>query len=157
MPDTTLVRLRSSLWRNMVRAQTAATQPFRSLRFGEQDTDGTIRSLQRALDILEFRSDRLPLELLPIQPQRRIAGVGIGSTPIPRHWGPYHIKFLKVIPHKKAQGNEFGAHFGPVTMQSITHFQDQAGLESDGIAGPMTLRRIDDILFFLESERGITF
>jgi hypothetical protein len=154
MPEFAFGVLRGRIWNNARRANEAASVPFRSLKMGEKDTavDESINSLHLALERIESLSLQLPQKHLPIQ--RVVKQQVPNPAKLKQHsrfWGPFFIKFFKNT-DKKRSTEEFGTgRYGELTFFAVRLFQEQAGFAVDGRAGRETLRRLDEILLFLES------
>ncbi|MFB9264482.1 peptidoglycan-binding protein [Bradyrhizobium erythrophlei] len=142
-------KLRANLWRDKKRAQEAASMSGRAMRHGEKEGDGSVRALQGALFRLQFNSYRLPAEH---RPQTANTNPYTLSN-VNASWGPFFITKAPDIPpgkrHPSAERAEFGIVYGPQTELSVRLFQQQAGFRADGLAGMVTLHRIDEILVYL--------
>lgn len=154
MPEITFAVLEAELWDNARRVNEAASVPLRSMQMGEKDTavDRSINSLHLALERIESLSLRLPSKHLPLQRVVKQPVPNFAKLKQPtRNWGPFHIKFFKNTA-KKRSSEEFGTgRFGELTFFAVRQFQEQAGFTVDGKAGKQTLRRLDEILLFLET------
>jgi hypothetical protein len=126
------MHLKAKHWQNNARANEAANAPFHSLRFKAWNSDdaGAISLLQFALITIEAASPRLLPKDRPTNP--------------PFKGGPWGRFFLDNTDEFKV-----GTYDMPTEL-AVRRFQDEAGLEVDGLAGMNTLRRLDKILVAVE-------
>lgn len=115
------------------RLKEAALVPFRSLQMGidGDSIDLSVSNLENGLFQIEKNFTSLPAEHLPV---RR------STNEPPRSWGPFVFSTIQF-----EQGN-----FNEKTFFSVRRFQEQAGLKVDGKAGIKTLRRLDEIIKFMD-------
>jgi hypothetical protein len=115
------------------RLQEAAVVPFRSLQMGiDRDSDDfSIRNLQSGLRRLASNFNNLPAKHLPKQRAT--------NEPL-RSWGPFEFSASQIDEES----------FEIKTFFAVRRFQEQAGLKVDGKAGIKTLRRLDEIIKFLD-------
>ena len=115
------------------RLKEAALVPFRSLQMGiDGNTDDrSVGNLEVNLKAIERNFTSLPAKHLPVQ----------RSTNEPaRSWGPFDFTT-----------NPFDdGNFNEKTFFAVRRFQEQAGLKVDGKAGIKTLRRLDEIVKFMD-------
>jgi peptidoglycan hydrolase-like protein with peptidoglycan-binding domain len=126
------MRLKAKFWQDNLRANQAANVPFHSLRFKPRNTDdaGAVSLLQFALIRIEAASPRLAPKDLPTNP--------------PFKGGPWGRFFLD-------NTDEFAVGTYDIkTEDAVRRFQDEAGLEVDGLAGMNTLQRLDKVLLAIE-------
>jgi hypothetical protein len=116
------------------RIREAGTVPFRSMRWGREEDEGTTAVLivQLALRNIELNSWYLPPHLRP-------RGKWNGKRP--KFWGPFLIS--KEEMEKRS--------YDRWTHNAVLVFQGQDGLKADGKAGIQTLTRLDEIVYWLEN------
>lgn len=115
------------------RLKEAALVPFRSLQMGidGDSEDLSVSNLESNLNSIERNFNNLPAKHLPVK----------RSTNEPlRSWGPFVFSTVQFD-----QGN-----FNEKTFFAVRQFQEQAGLKIDGKAGIKTLRRLDEIVKFMD-------
>ena len=115
------------------RLKEAALVPFRSLQMGlDSNTDDrSVGNLEVNLSAIERAFTNLPAKHLPVQRS---------TNEPPRSWGPFEFTT-----------NPFDdGNFNEKTFFAVRRFQEQAGLKVDGKAGIKTLRRLDEIIKFMD-------
>ncbi len=115
------------------RLKEAALVPFRSLQMGlDSDTvDLSVSNLEANLRFIEKHFASLPEKHLPVKRS---------TNEPPRSWGPFEFSTIQF-----EQDN-----FNEKTFFAVRRFQAQAGLKVDGKAGIKTLRRLDEIIKFMD-------
>lgn len=115
------------------RLKEAAIVPFRSLQMGIDGNadDLSVSNLEAGLRTIERNFGNLPAKHLPV-PRAT-------NEPL-RSWGPFEF-----TTNLRDDGN-----FNENTFFAVRRFQEQAALKVDGKAGIKTLRRLDEIVDFLD-------
>jgi murein L,D-transpeptidase YcbB/YkuD len=115
------------------RLKEAALVPFRALQMGidSNTDDSSVTNVEVNLITMARAFTSLPAKHLPLQKS---------TNEPPRAWGPFEFTT-----------NPFDdGNFNEQTFHSVRRFQEQAGLKVDGKAGIKTLRRLDEIVKFMD-------